>query len=120
MTETTTLRGALVMSYPSALGPADEPLSVQYAASRSDDGPIIHNFRCDCHSAFARSKRSWPDLRYSVANSPPEIACQRVYDSVVGCRPSRWLGSLRSTYRHQRPNSQAARHWKRCCQRRIN
>ena len=30
MTETTTLRGALVMSYPSALGPADEPLTIEW------------------------------------------------------------------------------------------
>ena len=29
-TETTTLRGALVMSYPSALGPADEPLTIEW------------------------------------------------------------------------------------------
>ena len=35
MTETTTLRGALVMSYPSALGPADEPLTIEWPEGHS-------------------------------------------------------------------------------------
>ena len=30
MTETTTIRGALIMPYPSALGPADEPLTIEW------------------------------------------------------------------------------------------
>ena len=34
MTETTTLRGALVMSYPSAL-PADEPLTIEWPEGHS-------------------------------------------------------------------------------------
>ena len=35
MTETTTIRGALVMSYPSALGPADEPLTIEWPEGHS-------------------------------------------------------------------------------------
>ena len=35
MTETTTLRGALVMSYPSALGSADEPLTIEWPEGHS-------------------------------------------------------------------------------------
>ena len=35
MTETTTLRGALIMSYPSALGPADEPLTIEWPEGHS-------------------------------------------------------------------------------------
>ena len=34
-TETTTLRGALVMSYPSAVGPADEPLTIEWPEGHS-------------------------------------------------------------------------------------
>ena len=35
MTETTTLRGALIMPYPSALGPADEPLTIEWPGGHS-------------------------------------------------------------------------------------
>ena len=35
MTETTPIRGALVMSYPSALGSADEPLTIEVASGHS-------------------------------------------------------------------------------------
>ena len=35
MTGTTTLRGALVMPYPSALGPADEPLTIEWPEGHS-------------------------------------------------------------------------------------
>ena len=35
MTETTTIRGALVVSYPSALGPADEPLTIEWPSGHS-------------------------------------------------------------------------------------
>ena len=35
MTETTTLRGALIMPYPSALGPADEPLTIEWPEGHS-------------------------------------------------------------------------------------
>ena len=37
MTDTTTLRGALVMSYPSALGPEDEPLTIEWPEGHSYD-----------------------------------------------------------------------------------
>ena len=35
MTETTTLRGALIMPYPSALGSADEPLTIEWPEGHS-------------------------------------------------------------------------------------
>ena len=35
MTETTTIRGALVISSPSALGPADEPLTIEWPEGHS-------------------------------------------------------------------------------------
>ena len=35
MTETTTIRGALIMPYPSALGPADEPLTIEWPEGHS-------------------------------------------------------------------------------------
>ena len=35
MTETTTFRGALIMPYPSALGPADEPLTIEWPEGHS-------------------------------------------------------------------------------------
>ena len=35
MTETTTFQGALVMSYPSALGPVDEPLTIEWPEGHS-------------------------------------------------------------------------------------
>ena len=35
MTEMTTLWGALVMSYPSAIGPADEPLTIEWPEGHS-------------------------------------------------------------------------------------
>ena len=34
-TETTTIRGALIMPYPSALGPADEPLTIEWPEGHS-------------------------------------------------------------------------------------
>ena len=37
MTETTTLRGALIMPYPSALGPADEPLTIEWPEGHVSD-----------------------------------------------------------------------------------
>ena len=35
MTETTTIRGALIMPYPSALGPTDEPLTIEWPEGHS-------------------------------------------------------------------------------------
>ena len=35
MTETTTLRGALIMPHPSALGSADEPLTIEWPEGHS-------------------------------------------------------------------------------------
>ena len=35
MTETTAIRGALIMPYPSALGPADEPLTIEWPEGHS-------------------------------------------------------------------------------------
>ena len=35
MTKTTTLRGALIMPYPSALGSADEPLTIEWPEGHS-------------------------------------------------------------------------------------
>ena len=35
MTETTTIRGALIMPYPSALGSADEPLTIEWPEGHS-------------------------------------------------------------------------------------
>ena len=35
VTETTTIRGALIMPYPSALGPADEPLTIEWPEGHS-------------------------------------------------------------------------------------
>ena len=35
MTETTTIRPALIMPYPSALGPADEPLTIEWPSGHS-------------------------------------------------------------------------------------
>ena len=34
-TETTTIRGALIMPYPSALGPTDEPLTIEWPEGHS-------------------------------------------------------------------------------------
>ena len=41
MTETTTLRGALIMPYPSAFGPADEPLTIEWPSGLPSPNPLI-------------------------------------------------------------------------------
>ena len=49
MTETTTIRGALIIPYPSALGPADEPLTIAWPEGHS--GAFFKQLRCKRYAA---------------------------------------------------------------------
>ena len=81
MKETTTIRGALVMSYPSALGPADEPLTTAFhggevldTAATEDEAWEIYDqwpktdCRCGCRGIVTRD-----GLRLRRGGSPQKI-----------------------------------------------
>ena len=83
MTETTTLRGALIMPYPSALGPADEPLTIEWpeghsyavvATATEDEAWEIYDqwpktdCRCGCRGIVTRD-----GLRLRRGGSPQKI-----------------------------------------------
>ena len=57
MTETTTIRGALIMPYPSALGSADEPLTIEWLEGHSHAVLTCHEIEDGQPGLAGRAKR---------------------------------------------------------------
>ena len=76
MTETTTIRGALIMPYPSALGPADEPLTIEWPEGHSyavvatafHGGAVLGTMATE-DEAWENIECTLPLLRYRTSGS---------------------------------------------------
>ena len=75
MTETTTLRGALIMPYPSALGSADEPLTIEWPEGHSY-AVVATAF----HGGAVLGTTATEDEAWEIYDQWPETDCR------CGCR----------------------------------
>ena len=77
MTETTTLRGALIMPYPSALGPADEPLTIEWP-----EGHSYAVVATALHGGAVLGTTATEDEAWEIYDQWPKTDCR------CGCRAS--------------------------------
>ena len=74
-TETTTIRGALIIPYPSALGPADEPLTIEWPEGHSY-AVVATTF----HGGAVLGAAATEDEAWAIYDQWPETNCR------CGCR----------------------------------
>ena len=89
MTETTMIRGALIMPYPSALGPADEPLTIEWPEGHSY-AVVATTF----HGGAVLGTTATEDEAWAIYDQWPETNCRCGCRGIVtrdGFRPqARW------------------------------
>ena len=83
MTETTTILGALIMPYPSALGPADEPLTIEWPEGQSY-AVIATAF----HGGAVLGTTATEDKAWVIYDQWPKTDCRR---GCPGYRHPRWV-----------------------------
>ena len=83
MTETTMIRGALIMPYPSALGPADEPLTIEWPEGHSY-AVVATAF----HGGAVLGTMATEDEAWEIYDQWPKTDCRC---GLSGYRHPRWV-----------------------------